>query len=67
MSQIETLQARRPCAESLETFTQFFLHHAQLEAHGPERGSRFSLSILNPSLLAVNFVSSNILTKELVF
>ncbi len=40
MSRTEVRQARLPCASSLETFTQFFLHHAWPKTRGPESGSR---------------------------
>ncbi len=39
-SRTEALWARRPCASSLETFTQSFLHLAWPKTRGPKKGSR---------------------------
>ncbi len=48
MSRIETPQAGRSYASSLEIFAQSFLHRAQPKARNPERerGSRPSLSVV---------------------
>ncbi len=41
-----TCRMRRPCARSIVTFTQSFLHRAALKTRNPERGSRSALTVV---------------------
>ncbi len=45
-SRTEALQARRSCANSLDNFTQSFLHRAWPKTLGPEIGSRSALIVV---------------------
>ncbi len=49
----EALRARRSCASSLETFTQYFLHRAWLKTRGPESGSRSALIVVDDAETAI--------------